>query len=114
MTPERWQQIDKILELALERASSQRGAFLDQACAGDEELRREVESLLEVNIRADGFLGKPALEQVARDLARDKPASLVGRQLAHYQILCLLGEGGMGVVWSTVDSSTPWTSFLFC
>jgi hypothetical protein len=59
MTPERWQQIDKILELALELASSQRGVFLDQACAGDEELRREVESLLEVNIRADGFWENP-------------------------------------------------------
>ena len=46
MTPERWQQIDKLLERALERNPSQRHAFLDEACAGDEELRREVETLL--------------------------------------------------------------------
>jgi len=46
MTPERWRQIDRLYQAALERDATEREAFLDKACAGDEELRREVESLL--------------------------------------------------------------------
>ena len=104
MNPERWQQIDRLLEAALELEASQRTAFLDQACAGDEELRSEVESLLCVHGQADGFLSKPALDEVARDMACDEPPSLIGRQLAHYQILSRLGEGGMGIVYKARDT----------
>jgi hypothetical protein len=46
MTPERWQQIDRLLELALDQKSSERADFLEKACAGDKELCREVEALL--------------------------------------------------------------------
>ncbi len=56
MKPERWQQIDQVLEAALERDSSERAAFLDQACAGDSELRQEVESLL-AHDSAESFVG---------------------------------------------------------
>ena len=51
MKPERWQQIDEILDGALQRESSQRKAFLAEACAGDASLRQEVESLLEASER---------------------------------------------------------------
>ncbi len=104
MNPERWQQIDRLLEAALELEASQRTAFLDQACAGDEELRSEVESLLCVHGQADGFLSKPALDEVARDMACDEPPSLIGRQIGHYQILSRLGEGGMGIVYKARDT----------
>src|SRR5215468_10156344 len=67
MTPERFRQIDQLVDLALEQKSSQRTAFLDEACAGDDELRREVESLLAHDERAGGFLAEtPA--QIAADL----------------------------------------------
>jgi hypothetical protein len=46
MTPERWQQIKAVFNSALERAADERSSFLDEACAGDESLRSEVESLL--------------------------------------------------------------------
>ena len=104
MTPERWQQTNNLLEQALERDPSQRRAFLEEACAGDEELRREVESLLEVQSQADGFLEKPALEAVARELSQKEPPSLTGRQIGHYQILSRLGEGGMGIVYQARDT----------
>jgi serine/threonine-protein kinase len=49
MTPERWEQIGQLYHAAMELAPTARAAFLDQVCAGDEELRREVESLIAAN-----------------------------------------------------------------
>jgi hypothetical protein len=57
---DRWQQIEKICQSALELGESRRRAFLDQACGGDEELRREVESLLQFDSRGDRFIEGPA------------------------------------------------------
>jgi hypothetical protein len=61
MTPERWQQIDTLLHAALSRRASERAEFLQQACAHDEELRAEVESLLASHEEAGSFLAQPAL-----------------------------------------------------
>ena len=73
--------------------------FLEQACGGDEELRREVESLLKFEKPGDRFIEQPALEVAAKMIAHDKPESLIGQQLGSYQILSLLGAGaGMGFV----------------
>ena len=55
MTPEHWQQIDKLLEQVLEREPDRRDLFLDEACAGDDELRREVETLLKAHERRETF-----------------------------------------------------------
>jgi hypothetical protein len=104
MTPERWQQIKQVYESALEREETRRAAFVEEACAGDPELRREVESLLAYPDPDQRFMGVPALELVARALDGEWPASLVERQLGPYKILSLLGEGGMGKVYRAVDT----------
>ncbi len=65
MNPERWQQIDKLLEAVLERPRERRAAFLEEACAGDERLREEVEALLAAHERQQGVLDSPALEVAA-------------------------------------------------
>jgi serine/threonine-protein kinase len=52
MKPDRWQQIERLYHQALERTSEARAAFLDEACAGDQNLRQEVESLLAYDKRA--------------------------------------------------------------
>ena len=101
---ERWQQIEKICQSALELEESRRRAFLDEACAGDEELRREVESLLKFESRGDQFIEQPAMEVAAKMMAHEKPESLLGQQLGSYQILSLLGTGGMGVVYKARDT----------
>ena len=56
MTPERYQQIGEIYHAALELAAEDRDPFLARACAGDEELRREVESLIVSHEQASNFI----------------------------------------------------------
>jgi hypothetical protein len=58
VTPEYWQKVEKVLEAARDLEASQRAAFLDQACAGDDEMRREVDSLL-IHQQADSFIETP-------------------------------------------------------
>jgi serine/threonine protein kinase len=70
---ERWATIKRLHQSALERTAGQRAAFLDVACAGDEALRRDVESLLAQDTAAEPFLELPALEAGRRWHRRDVP-----------------------------------------
>jgi Tol biopolymer transport system component/serine/threonine protein kinase len=105
MDPERWKQIEQLYHAALEREESQREAFLEKACGADQDLRQEVESLLEREQKAEGFIEKPALEIAAKGLAEDQMLSVVGRKIGSYEVLSLLGRGGMGEVYLAEDTS---------
>jgi Tol biopolymer transport system component len=103
MNPERWHQIEKICEAALKLNAGGRAAFLKEACGKDEGLRREVESLLAHEPAAQSFIEVPAMEVAAKVLAEDRSPSLLGQQIDSYQILSLLGAGGMGAVYRAHD-----------
>ncbi len=103
MTPERYQQIDRLADAALELAFEERAVFLVRACAGDEELRRQVERLLEAHEHEESFLAAPAFEAAAKDIAFTPAGPLIGSKLGHYQLLSLLGVGGMGEVYKAED-----------
>ena len=103
MTSDRWQEVERLYHAALAREGDQSAAFLKEACAGDDALRHEVESLLAQENGA-GFLDAPALEVAGQQLATDRDQDLIGRRIGSYQILSLLGEGGMGAVYRADDT----------
>jgi len=100
---DRWATVKRIHQAALEREVGQRALFLDVACAGDEALRREVESLLAYQEDAGTFLESPAVEVSARAIGGALTMTLSGRVLSHYQVQSLLGAGGMGEVYLARD-----------
>ena len=106
MTPERYEQIGRLYHEAVELASEERAAFLDRACGADEELRREVESLVAAHEQAGDFIATPALASDAGLLGDgDAPSLAEGHRIRHYQIISLLGTGGMGEVYLAQDTS---------
>ncbi len=105
MKPERWRQVDDLLQSALEHAPERRAEFLAQACPDDESLRREVESLLEHHQQARSFLEEPPSDIAAGMLEQSSARLADGQRVGHYKTLALLGAGGMGEVYLAHDTS---------
>ncbi|MGZ5025277.1 MAG: serine/threonine-protein kinase, partial [Chthoniobacterales bacterium] len=102
MTPARLQKIDELFQVAVEKSPKERSAFLDESCAGDESLRREVEELLAADNGAEDF------EKITKSVAADWAATndrrdFVGQTFGRYKILAPLAAGGMGEVFIAED-----------
>jgi eukaryotic-like serine/threonine-protein kinase len=91
-----WERQKELFQGALARAPESRSAFLDEACGGDEELRREIDDLLAAHDEAGGFLSRPV------GLDGDEAGAPVPQRIGPYQILDTIAHGGMGTVYRAV------------
>jgi serine/threonine protein kinase/tetratricopeptide (TPR) repeat protein len=99
--PGNWRRLEELFHQAADLPPAERSVLLDQACAGDTRLRRELESLLAADTAQDDLL-QSAIDQAAGELQESKTSSLIGRKLGPYAIIALIGEGGMGTVYRAV------------
>jgi|GEM_PF-3886272 len=101
MTPERFREVDRLVNLVLDHPELDRAALLDGACAGDVELRAAVDSFLDSKEKLGDFLAQPPSE-LAGDLLASGPLAS-GVRLGRYVIRERIGGGGMGVVYAAYD-----------
>ena len=116
MTDARWQQVKALFQATVDRPASERAAFLAAAVGGDEELRREIESLLNADSSDPGFTDRLPFRDQSRtpdslagalpsgEATRTGPPVIGAAGVGQYRVIGLLGVGGMGEVFRARDS----------
>ena len=100
-----WEQVKELFVAVLAQPFAERDDFLARQTAGNETLRREVESLLKSYEEAESFMEKPAAQSAAESILEHHGKLSAGQRVTHYEILSLVGEGGMGEVYLARDTT---------
>src|SRR5262245_40708348 len=104
MTPEQWKKLDALFHEALELQGEARADHLAKVCGDDGRLREEAERLLAAHEREGDFIEAPIFAETAGPTVDDLNQSPVGRRIGPYQVISLLGRGGMGEVFLAKDT----------
>ncbi len=104
MANEKWAQVKEVFDAALRHKPAERSEFLNEVCADDETVRREVESLLSSFDHAESFMAKPLVGELAEAATIKKSVFGKGHCLGHYEIIEQIGAGGMGEVYLAADT----------
>ena len=117
MPDQQWNNLKEIFHAAVALAPAERDTYLDHACDGNASLRQAVESLLKSHEETGNFVDAPTYQAGAEMLTDGEFKS--GQTVAHYKIVSLIGEGGMGRVYlararsgNGVESPSPWIEII--
>ena len=102
MTPERWQQVKAIFNSAIQHEPKDRSSYLLRVCSGDTILLDEVESLIASHEKSGSFIDNPAYDR-AHDFMEEHTELKKGEVVGSYEVLGLIGRGGMGEVYLAQD-----------